>query len=97
MPNRPYSDRKTVALTDYRERLADQSTHLAHAQVRALFDNTDRVFVGDSNVNAGAGIEVGTWLDPGDVLDLEDVDLHCWHLSVKVAGEGVVILGLQVG
>jgi len=64
------SGRKAIAVSGTPERLVAADTYCFEVDVCADTGNTNAVVVGNSNVNATPGSQVGTVLLPGEVVKM---------------------------
>lgn len=85
---------KTVALAGTAEALSATIIRTPGLVIQALVDNTGNVFVGDSTIADGRGVE----LSPGQTVEFspgrrrsgsEELDLADIYIDVAVNGEGV--------
>lgn len=60
-----------------------------HVDIFARHRNTDRIYIGDTNVSAIEGTEAGTPMLPGAVKSYDDVDLSMIWVTAIIVGEGV--------
>lgn len=81
---------KNVAATGTPEQLSAVKKLMGKAVITARPANTGPIAVGFSNaVRAGAGVEVGALVNPGESIEIEAPDLSQIWIDAKVNGEGV--------
>ncbi len=69
--------------------VALSSATCKRVDITALYTNSNYVFIGDSNVNAGTGTERGTPLTPGQTITLYVSNLNLIYFVPIVATEGI--------
>ena len=72
-----------------KRRLWPVPLRVRHVDVFALPGNTDRIYIGDENVEAIAVPQAGTPLSANDVKSYDDVDLSMIWIQSVIVGEGV--------
>ncbi len=83
---------KTVTAAGTAEALASTRTIAQFVTIQALADNTNSVYIGDSTVGSGRGIELPSALDSyqfAPIADLYIYNLADIFIDVAVSGEGV--------
>ncbi len=80
--------RKTVTPAGTAVAIAS-STTVKRVIIQAIVDNTDVIYVGDSNVVAADGSERGIGLYASNVIELRANDLANIYVNSRVAGEGI--------
>lgn len=72
-----------------KRRLRGTPLRVRHVDVFALPGNTDRIYIGDENVEAIASPQAGTPMSAGDAKSYDDVDLSMIWIHSVIVGEGV--------
>ncbi len=80
--------RKTVSTPGVAVAIA-ASTTVKKVIIQAIVDNTDVVYLGDSNVDAADGSERGIGIYASNVIELRADDLANIYVDSRVAGEGI--------
>lgn len=72
-----------------KRRLWPTPLRVRHVDVFALPRNTDRIYIGDENVEAIAVPQAGTPMSANDVKSYDNVDLSMVWITAVIVGEGV--------
>lgn len=85
----PFHGQNTVAAAGTEEALAASQALTEGVWVKALFSNTDSVWVGDATVSSADGYE----LRPGEAVFVRTANLANVSIDADVTGEGVSYIG----
>ncbi len=89
LPTAVVNGKKTVTTAGTAVELGSTSELVNGVNVKALLANTDKIYVGDSEVSSSNGFE----LSAGDQVFVACTDLASIHIDAAVNGEGVSFLG----
>ena len=89
LPKTIVSGQKAVTAAGTAEALGTSTQLISGVTIKALADNTDYIYVGDSDVSSSAGIE----LSPGESVFVECNNLATIYVDSAVNGEGVGYIG----
>lgn len=81
--------RQVVATAGDIVQVVNWPKRVKHIDIVALPSNTNRVYLGCSNVRAAAGQESGWPLEGTETLTFTDIDLATVFMDAVVDGEGV--------
>lgn len=89
LPSTVYNGQKTVTAAGTAEALASSQALSAGVLIKALADNTNNVYVGDSSVDSSNGFVLAA----GEEVFIEIDNLASVYIDVDTNGEGVSYIG----
>jgi len=89
LPSTVYNGQKTVTTNGTAEALASSQALSAGVLIKALADNTNDVYVGDSSVDSSNGFVLAA----GEEVFIEIDNLASVYIDVDTNGEGVSYIG----